>query len=87
MSPSTYKAKMNSKTIILGAIGTLAIILLRKARGYADMAQGGNKSAGLKGNFQQNYSYEVYQYFYHPDHLGSSSLITNVEELGYELCL
>ena len=31
---------MNSKAIILiGAIGTLAIILLRKVRGYADMAQ------------------------------------------------
>ena len=31
---------MNSKAIILiGAIGALAIILLRKVRGYADMAQ------------------------------------------------
>ena len=45
----------------------------------AAMAQGGNKSAGLKGNFQQNESYEEYQYFYHPDHLGSSSFITNTE--------
>ena len=31
---------MNSKAIILiGAIGTLAVILLRKVRAYADMAQ------------------------------------------------
>ena len=45
----------------------------------AAMAQGGNKSAGLKDNFQQGDSYEQYQYFYHPDHLGSSSFITNTE--------
>jgi len=43
------------------------------------MAQGGNKSAGLKDNFQQGDSYEQYQYFYHPDHLGSSSFITNTD--------
>lgn len=43
------------------------------------MAHGGNKSAGLKDNFQQGDSYEQYQYFYHPDHLGSSSFITNTE--------
>ena len=35
--------------------------------------------ASLKNNFQQNDSYETYQYFYHPDHLGSSSFITNIE--------
>ena len=45
----------------------------------AAMAHGGNKSAGLKDNFQQGDSYEQYQYFYHPDHLGSSSFITNTE--------
>ena len=37
------------------------------------------KAASLKDNFQQNDSYETYQYFYHPDHLGSSSFITNIE--------
>jgi hypothetical protein len=32
------KGKMNSKAIILiGAIGALAVILLRKVRGYADL--------------------------------------------------
>ena len=45
----------------------------------AAMAQGGNKSVGLKDNFQQGDSYEQYQYFYHHDHLGSSSFITNIE--------
>ena len=45
----------------------------------AAMAHGGNKSAGLKDNFQQGDDYEQYQYFYHPDHLGSSSFITNTE--------
>ena len=43
------------------------------------MAHGGNKSADLKDNFQQGDSYEQYQYFYHHDHLGSSSFITNIE--------
>ena len=43
------------------------------------MVHGGNKSTGLKDNFQQGDSYEQYQYFYHPDHLGSSSFITNTE--------
>ena len=33
----------------------------------------------IKDNFQQGDSYEQYQYFYHPDHLGSSSFITNTE--------
>jgi len=33
----------------------------------------------IKDNFQQGDSYEQYQYFYHPDHLGSSSFITNIE--------
>ena len=42
-------------------------------------AKSGNKSAGLKDNFQQGDSYEKYQFFYHPDHLGSSSFITNTE--------
>lgn len=37
------------------------------------------KAASLKDNFQQSDSYEQYQYFYHPDHLGSSSFITNIE--------
>ena len=37
------------------------------------------KAASLKDNFQQSDSYEQYQYFYHPDHLGSSSFITNTE--------
>lgn len=37
------------------------------------------KAASLKDNFQQGDSYEQYQYFYHPDHLGSSSFITNTE--------
>lgn len=37
------------------------------------------KAASVKDNFQQNDSYEEYQYFYHPDHLGSSSFITSIE--------
>ena len=37
------------------------------------------KAASLKDNFQQGDSYEQYQYFYHPDHLSSSSFITNTE--------
>jgi len=52
---------------------------LKSAMLKAAMAKEGNKSAGLKDNFQQGDSYEQYQYFYHPDHLGSSSFITNSE--------
>ena len=52
---------------------------LKSAMLKAAMAKEGNKSAGLKDNFQQGDSYEQYQYFYHPDHLGSSSFITNTE--------
>ena len=37
------------------------------------------KAASLKDNFQQGDDYEQYQYFYHPDHLGSSSFITNTD--------
>ena len=37
------------------------------------------KAASLKDNFQQGDSYEQYQYFYHPGHLGSSSFITNTD--------
>ena len=52
---------------------------LKSAMLKAAMAKEGNKSTGLKDNFQQGDSYEQYQYFYHPDHLGSSSFITNTE--------
>lgn len=52
---------------------------LKSAMLKAAMAKEGNKSASLKDNFQQGDSYEQYQYFYHPDHLGSSSFITNTD--------
>jgi RHS repeat-associated protein len=52
---------------------------LKSAILKAAISKAGNKSTGLKDNFQQGDSYEQYQYFYHPDHLGSSSFITNTE--------
>ena len=53
-------------------------------RAYGERGNGSLKSAMLKAasvkdNFQQGEIYEQYQYFYHPDHLGSSSFITSIE--------
>ena len=33
----------------------------------------------MKNNFQEGDSYETMQFYYHPDHLGSSSYITNLD--------
>ena len=33
----------------------------------------------ISGNFKENDDYEKMQYYYHPDHLGSSSYITNLD--------
>ena len=33
----------------------------------------------MKNNFQEGDSYEKMQFYYHPDHLGSSSYITNLD--------
>ena len=36
-----------------------------------------------KNNFQESDAYEKMQFYYHPDHLGSSSYITNLEGAGW----
>ena len=33
----------------------------------------------MKNNFQESDTYEKMQFYYHPDHLGSSSYITNLD--------
>ena len=35
--------------------------------------------AAIDGNFKPNDDYEKMQFYYHPDHLGSSSYITNLD--------
>lgn len=37
------------------------------------------RARALEGNFQDSDAYEKLQFYYHPDHLGSSSYITNLE--------
>ena len=36
-------------------------------------------SRAAKNNFQEGDAYEKMQFYYHPDHLGSSSYITNLD--------
>ena len=36
------------------------------------------KAKTVNGNFKENDDYEKMQFYYHPDHLGSSSYITNL---------
>ena len=37
------------------------------------------KAKAINGNFKPNDDYEKLQFYYHPDHLGSSSYITNLD--------
>ena len=36
------------------------------------------KANSVSGNFKENDDYEKLQFYYHPDHLGSSSYITDL---------
>ena len=47
--------------------------------GNLEAAQARALSRAAKNNFQEGDSYEKMQFYYHPDHLGSSSYITNLE--------
>ena len=44
-----------------------------------EAAQARALSRAAKNNFQEGDAYETMQFYYHPDHLGSSSYITNLE--------
>ena len=37
------------------------------------------RTRAVNGNFKPNDDYEKMQFYYHPDHLGSSSYITNYD--------
>ena len=37
------------------------------------------RAKAIDGNFKPNDEYEKMQFYYHPDHLGSSSYITNLD--------
>jgi len=37
------------------------------------------RTRAVNGNFKPNDDYEKMQFYYHPDHLGSSSYITNLD--------
>ncbi|WP_314666931.1 hypothetical protein [Prevotella aurantiaca] len=37
------------------------------------------RTRAANGNFKPNDDYEKMQFYYHPDHLGSSSYITNYD--------
>ena len=43
-----------------------------------EAAQARALSRAAKNNFQEGDAYEKMQFYYHPDHLGSSSYITNL---------
>ena len=47
--------------------------------GSLEAAQARAMARAAKNNFQEGDTYEKMQFFYHPDHLGSSSYITNLE--------
>ncbi len=44
-----------------------------------EAAQARALSRAAKNNFQEGDAYETMQFYYHPDHLGSSSYITNLD--------
>ena len=47
--------------------------------GSLEAAQARVMARAAKNNFQEGDTYEKMQFYYHPDHLGSSSYITNLE--------
>ena len=47
--------------------------------GSLEAAQARVMARAMKNNFQEGDSYEKMQFYYHPDHLGSSSYVTNLE--------
>ena len=47
--------------------------------GSLEAAQARAMARAMKNNFQEGDTYEKMQFYYHPDHLGSSSYITNLE--------
>ena len=47
--------------------------------GSLEAAQARAMARAAKNNFQEGDTYETMQFYYHPDHLGSSSYITNLE--------
>ena len=60
--------------------------------GSLEAAQTQALARAAKNNFQEGDAYEKMQFYYHPDHLGSSSYITNldgevVQHIEYVPCL
>ena len=47
--------------------------------GTPEAAQARVRTRAANGNFKPNDNYEKMQFYYHPDHLGSSSYITNLD--------
>ena len=47
--------------------------------GSLEAAQTRALARAAKNNFQEGDAYEKMQFYYHPDHLGSSSYITNLD--------
>ena len=47
--------------------------------GTPEAAQARVRTRAVNGNFKPNDDYEKMQFYYHPDHLGSSSYITNLD--------
>ena len=47
--------------------------------GSLEAAQARALARAAKNNFQEGDAYEEMQFYYHPNHLGSSSYITNLE--------
>ena len=47
--------------------------------GSLETVQARALARAAKNNFQEGDAYEKMQFYYHPDHLGSSSYITNLD--------
>ena len=71
--PLQYRTMAMTTTIMSMARASAAMTAAWK------LLQARALSRAAKNNFQEGDAYEKMQFYYHPDHLGSSSYITNLD--------
>lgn len=71
--PLQYRTMAMTTTIMSMARASAAMTAAWK------LLQARALSRAAKNNFQEGDAYETMQFYYHPDHLGSSSYITNLD--------
>ena len=71
--PLQYRTMAMTTTIMSMARASAAMTAAWK------LLQARALSRASKNNFQEGDAYETMQFYYHPDHLGSSSYITNLD--------